>query len=707
MKEIVEDCRTAGRSRDPGQTGSGPPQPAKADDGVLERDMSRFLVDLSIALHRFSMYPVGHPALGLVLETLARRAGALLQKRQRIAIGVARDRLVIEGVVTDAGHPLLRGLADRLHRHHLSALSIYQGVSVAELSDLIATIAVAPERDGPLGGRLAGLERSWPRIGLHPLTVGALEMVEADGADGDAGSSRCAGLWVGLAQAALGKGTDTESSPPTEPAAVARAIDEHHHAEAYDQVIVGYLQQIAEEIRAADAPETTELRRRVSSLVSTMHPATLRRLLAMGGNAAGRRQFVRTAVAGLSAGAVVDLVKAAAEASHEELSTGLVRLLTKLADHADAGAPRVQPLADSALRAQVARLLADWDLPNPNPDDYSQVLERIARRPAAADAVRPARQTAADHLRLLEIALEVDTDGPVLWQAVNGLVEEGHLASAVALVRPAVAAGGVAARVWETLSSVDTVRRLLRRVPPDFAAVDVLLPDLPGAALGPLFDLLGDSSDRRDRRAAFDRLKASGRKAAEEAVARLDDGRWFVVRNMLALLAEIDLLPPSCEPWRWLDHPDARVRREALRVALRVGGVRHRAVSAALADPDERVFRLAVNAASTFPCPSAAKRLLELARRDLKDDGLQAEVLQGLALASRGRAARDVLLDVAAREAKRLRWPAQETKSRTALAALAALAAHWPRDPLALSVLRRAAASPDPEIRLAAAGALR
>jgi hypothetical protein len=674
---------------------------------MLERDMSRFLVDLSIALHRFSMYPVGHPALGAMLDTLVRHAGALLQDRQRIAIGVAKDRLVIEGVVTDAAHPLLRGLAERLHRHHLSALSICQGVSVAELADAITTLAVAPERDGPLGSRAAGGERSWPHIGLHPLTVGALEMVDADAAGGEAGASRCAGLWVGLAQAAMGREAEPESPPPTEPAAVARAIDEHQHAEAYDQVIVGYLQQIAEEVRATDAPETLELRRRVSTLVSTMHPETLRRLLVMGGSSAHRRKFVRTAVAGLSAGAVVDLVKAAAEASHEDLSTGLVRLLTKLASHADAGTPRVQPLADSALRAQVARLLSDWELPNPNPDDYSEVLQRIARRPTAVDAAGPARRPVADHLRLLEIALEVDTEGPVLWQAVDGLVAEGNLAPAVALVRPAAAAGGLAAKVRKVLSSAETVRRLLRRVPRDFAAVDAVLADLTSEALGPLFDVLSDSTDRRDRRAAFDRLRGTGRRAAEAAMARLGDERWYVVRNMLALLAETDDLPPSCNPGPWLAHRDARVRREALRVALRLGEVRQRAVAVALGDSDERVIRLAVKAASTFPCPPAAKRLLTLARRDLKDDELQAEVLQALALASRGRAARDVLLDAAARDTRRLAWTARGGKSRSALAALEALAAHWPRDPLALPVLRRAAESPDPEVRHAARGASR
>ena len=70
----------------------------------------------------------------------------------------------------------------------------------------------------------------------------------------------------------------------------------------------------------------------------------------------------------MAAGAVVDLLKAAAEASSETVSHGLVRLFTKLAVHADSGSTATRPLADSALREQVHSLLADWNLADPEPD---------------------------------------------------------------------------------------------------------------------------------------------------------------------------------------------------------------------------------------------------------------------------------------------------------------------------------------------------
>lgn len=675
------------------------PAPPRSESAVLEHRLSRFLVDLSIALHRFAMYPPGHPSLADALETLGRGAEALLLEHPKIAVGVARDRLVIEGVVTDARHALLSALADRLHRHLLSALTIRRGVTMRELGDVVRAIASDPSGDaGPLGRGAANLASAWPHVSLYPLSAGGLEMIEETESEA-APADRSAELWVGLARAALGREVP-DSSGGVEPAAVARAIDEHQPVEAYDQVIVGYLQQIAEEVRTAQAPDTVELRRRVSALVSAMHPDTLRRLLAMGGDALRRRTFVRAASAGMSAGAVVDLVKAAAEASAETLSNGLVRLLSKLAAHADAGAPTVQPLADSALRLQVEQLTAGWDLADPNPADYADVLQRIAESSSPVPRRPAASRDAADPLRILQICLELEEEAPALWRALDALVDGGDAVLAIDLLQPAGAGGGLGRRAWDRMVSADTVRRLLARVPPAFTPVDALLPHLHGDALAPLFDLLLDSDDRHVRRAAFDRLRRTGADGAAQALARSADERWYVQRNLLALLAEIEQLPASCDPRPWLTHDDARVRREALRVALRLPAIRDAAVGVALHDGDERVLRVAVNAASERPCRGAAAQLLVLAAQEALADDLRALAIQALVRASRSEETLQLLLQLATRTTRRLRWPARDSASRTSLAALGALAACWPQNAKAAAIVRRAAAAAERDARL-------
>src|SRR5947207_9881877 len=68
---------------------------------TLSRDLADFLIELSIALHKHSMYPEGHPSLAPAAAGLTRRAALLLEDRATISLGVARNQLVIEGVATD------------------------------------------------------------------------------------------------------------------------------------------------------------------------------------------------------------------------------------------------------------------------------------------------------------------------------------------------------------------------------------------------------------------------------------------------------------------------------------------------------------------------------------------------------------------------------------------------------------------------------
>src|SRR5687767_6098371 len=159
-----------------------------------------------------------------------------------------------------------------------------------------------------------------------------------------------------------------------------KAIDEHAREQAYDQVIVGYLLQIAEEIKVSQGKEAIALQRRVSKMVSALNPETLKRLLDMGGDVHQRRRFVLDAAQGMTVEAVVDLVKAAAEAEQRQVSNSFIRMLSKLALHArknEQGNRRA--LAEGALRDQVSRLLGQWSDNDPNPISYRLALEHVSR----------------------------------------------------------------------------------------------------------------------------------------------------------------------------------------------------------------------------------------------------------------------------------------------------------------------------------------
>ena len=157
------------------------PRQSTVQRAALARELSDFLIEFSIALHKHSMYPDGHPTLGPASDGVARRLETLLAERGRLSLGVARDQLVIEGVATDPKHPVLRDLADRLHRHHLGAISFDRGVVGAEIDESLKVLAVDAGRGGgePLGLRPRGKVPVWPHIQLYPMTFDRLQLLDA------------------------------------------------------------------------------------------------------------------------------------------------------------------------------------------------------------------------------------------------------------------------------------------------------------------------------------------------------------------------------------------------------------------------------------------------------------------------------------------------------------------------------------------------
>ena len=60
-----------------------------AQQASLSRELSEFLIELSIGVHRYAMYPAGHPSHEPVLDNIIRRLIELFVNRTSVSIGVA------------------------------------------------------------------------------------------------------------------------------------------------------------------------------------------------------------------------------------------------------------------------------------------------------------------------------------------------------------------------------------------------------------------------------------------------------------------------------------------------------------------------------------------------------------------------------------------------------------------------------------------
>src|SRR5438094_753462 len=563
---------------------------------ALSRDLADFLIELSIALHKHAMYPEGHPSLAPAAAGVTRRAGLLLEDRATLSLGVARKQLVIEGVATDPKHPVLAELAARLHRHHLGAVTFRRGVEPGEMATVLKTLAVDAERTGqPLGLGPPERLRAWTCVQLHPLTYERLELVD-DGAPASERGARAAQLWVGLARAALTAQAGDSAPTPTEPAVIARAIDEH--------------------------PRT------------------------------------------------------------------------------DAAA--VRPQADAALRDQVRQLLQGWTLQDPNPGQYGAALERMARA-APARATTADGEHASEPDRLVAMALEIDAVNAHVLAAADRVVREGRLGQLLDALGEVPESQGAAPEVWARLATADVVRQLAMHDPVDFKTLERLVPRVGIPAAAPLLDALAAAEARGVRRGLLAQLVRMGPEIAPVVISRLGDPRWYVTRNMLALLEDLAPLPAGFSAAAYLRHADARVRWQAVKVQIKLPAERDAALALGLQDPDPRTLRLALGLAVALQsCPDAA--VPALAGRAL-DRALPPDVRTPAVRAlgyARAPAALEALLRLASAGRTLFGREKLPPKSAELLAALAGLASGWHHEPRVRAVLRRAAASHDPDIRAAA-----
>ena len=681
-----------------------PPQGAQgqtSERATLSRDLSTFLIEFSIALNKHAMYPGGHPSLEPAAERVIGRIEPLLGKKGTLSLGVARQQLIIEGVATDPANPVLKDLAARLHRHHLGAISFRRGLERDELHEALVLVAQEADLTGqPLGLGPAEQLAAWPHVQLYPLTYERLELIGEEEQDegGDERRTRGAQLWVGLARAAMAE-TDAEADTEAHPAAVAEAIRDHPKTAAYDQVIVGYMLQIAEEVRAAGGREAFELKGRMSKLVGNLDPETLERLLEMGGDRPQRRQFLLNAAQGMAVDAVLDLVQAAHHTEKQEgVSNSLMRMLQKLAHHAESGSGRRQRDADSSLREQVSELVEGWSYSDPNPDTYREALTHMAEA-RSVYSVSPEQRYAPEPKRMLQMALEANALGEPVTNAVVRLAEQGDLKWVLTTLQE-VDASAVTEGVWQQVATPDTVGTLVQSEPLDTEALDLLLPRVGVAGAEPMLDALAASESAQARRALLERIVRLGSAVGPLAMARLDDERPYVQRNMLTIIADLPEPPRGFGAAQYLKNPDERVRREAVRIMIKDPAGRERATCMALADSDDRIVRLGL-AAAQQDCPDTAVSLL-VSRAEKPGD----EELRILAIRTLGRArhplALQTLLNLS--EPRRfLFWAKLPPKTPEYLAALAALRDHSDAQ-RAKRALAAAAKSRDSEISLAAVG---
>jgi len=218
-------------------------------------------------------------------------------------------------------------------------------------------------------------------------------------------------------------------------------------------------------------------------------------------------------------------------------------------------------------------------------------------------------------------------------------------------------------------------------------------------------DLLGQVNQMKYRRALCDSLAISCKDEVEVLIERLNDSRWYVIRNIVYVLGKIAHQGVERALDRALHHEDVRVRKEAVRALGNIESSTSRAyLVSAFRDPDSGVRVQAAMTLAQKRDERSAQSLLnviqssDFARRDTAERQSFFEAL--------GRSGSDTLVPKLAglltRGAGFLLFRSGNEEERLH----AALALAWLGTPAALAVLNREIGSKRDNIRKAVETAL-
>lgn len=559
---------------------------------ALPPDLQELIQELALAVHKRGIYPAAHPMLHGAVDALVRRFHEILSKRGQLAIGVSRRGLVVAGIATDEKNTLVADFAERLYEHELGVVTVLPNVQRATLEEFIEAISVSPSRGAePLGARGRLQLSRWPDLVLTRVAFERLELMGSErGADEqrDSTARRSAELWLGLTRAALGGGS--LDGVLEDPKRLAESIDRQSSRDDYDATVLGLLRQVIGELTDAGIRDSP-VRQGVSDLIQRLDDATVSKLLRVGGgtNAA----FLDRACESLTAAAVVRLTRIAASDAGIPIAGAILRLLSKLARDAD-GRHITSKAVDQALRGVIRRMLSDWKLTDPNPEQYTVMLGGIS---STSGESRPdLGRDICEAERILQIGLATESGGPSVEAALARLIAGSGVAAAVDCLITCDPSP-LRDSLLDRLINETTFRDELALERPAVAVLQHAVDRLGTRVIAALLQELERRNDG-DAPWIVDLLARTGEQGLPLIGESLSSLSSRALRYVIMVFDRGDAWPANVNPIDYARHSDPTVRRETLRYLLRRDETRGPAILAGLQDTDLRIFNLALGAIS-------------------------------------------------------------------------------------------------------------
>lgn len=586
---------------------------------LLARAVATVAGELNIASRNWSAYPPGHPVIETSLQKLLIAILNLLQLQSPVQIGITRDGLLLGADFAEKGNAVCRIIATALFERGAGTLLFRQAPGRDELQTLLRVMNMKREHIQAEGG----IEKIFETSGVTSLELRGIRydrfsgteeaVITADSEDsGAAGSGNVWGRFVRIMmQGELGL-SSMDDNGEFRPEVLAAALNARFAQRMgtgsglSSNTIRNSIELMRELLGEKNTPAigtdnqqassgSTESPRQTGlhAFIAALDPALRRQILdgfCETGDAADD-SAAEMLVRQLGPAMMQDTYAKAEEYSAAPpLLQGILRkLLPHMVSTYETATPQDE------IRDKVRTLLQEHNQEAYIPDEYLLGLkDLLADNPLpqieknALRELLSSVEPAAIEIRSSEIIMQLvitDPDGEDAQELILNLtdlccnfLELGDYGQVLLILRQAAdpaLAPRLRSALREAFSQPEFLNEILSGLTvwgrPKYDQVTQLIRVIGAPFINPLIDQLATEENMSLRRFLVDRVLAFGDAARPELLARLSDQRWYVLRNIIAMLRTLAPGQESDRLRHLLKHPNQKVHQEVIKSLLLAG----------------------------------------------------------------------------------------------------------------------------------------
>ena len=572
-----------------------------ATNDVDARSLATLIIELNIARRNCGAYPKGHPVITASLAKVLRVYEGLLNKNEELILGVTTDSLLVNGVLLEKSSVVYRDFSRALFERGIGALLFHSGLTIEELSNFTIILGLKREQIQ----RHGGIEQVWAKARIAAMTIRAIrydlfQSTDEDSVTADRAILSGEGLWdtfakrLTLNELSYGRSDDTCLDPEI----LAKVLNR--------QFALGSINEtdIREAIANFSAPSGVDYSsetlsgqpyQKLATFISNLTPELRRQFLesSFGAKSKDRQTTAERIITNLPDGAILETLE---EISNNRLSVSPVifGLLQRLGQNISSQSNVTGKIAtDDDLSRKLKTIFQEHAAEEFVPADYQNELNNIN---ASGQVLRLNIEDSAALLRTVENRSIESSIGQILMNFIREGVETpeerdlllqnlsdtfgfflqtgdyGQLHTMIDQLTDGTFPVEIQYLLREEYGQREFQEEILDGLTvwgkPRYADIRSLILKIGGEFVEAILDRLSEEKNMSLRRFYMDCLIEMGPVTRVPIINRLNDHRWYFLRNLLIILtaqndpAVVSLIQPL------LRSNDPRLRNEVLKALV-------------------------------------------------------------------------------------------------------------------------------------------